>query len=110
MEDDEAGYTEEELWENVVYSIFRRFDRFKDMMTGADKKPTKKPTFQEELLQKYKQDEVEYRLYQGVIARDKELHSLKIDLYELKCGAMKLLDPDCNLPDNPLMYRFLFCP
>lgn len=101
MEDDEAGWTEEELWENVIRAIGRRFERFMDVITGADKKPPKKPTITEELLEKYKEEEQEYRLYQGAVERDKEIYSLMTDIYELKCGAMKLFDPDCSMPDKP---------
>ena len=38
---------------------------------------------------------------QGLRARDKELYTLQMDIYEMKCHLLKILDPAAPLPRRP---------
>ena len=40
-------------------------------------------------------------LSQGLRARDKELHALQEDIYEMKCHLLKIIDPHAPLPRRP---------
>ena len=52
---------------------------YHDSSLGADK-PVKKPTIEEQALEKYKQEKMDWDLYQGVLNRDQELHTLRSDM------------------------------
>ena len=56
---------------------------------------------EKEMKVKYEKDKQTYNLYQGLIARDKELYSLELDVYDLKCAVLKLIDGDAPLPPKP---------
>lgn len=106
MEETEAGVSDEELWSNVCRGVLRRLELLRDVVTGKSHaknggKTKKRDNVQEELLKKYEKDKKEYEMYQGILARDQELFALQQDLYEIKCAALKILNPDCVLPKKP---------
>ena len=56
---------------------------------------------QNELMrQKYREEHETFQLYQILLARDKELHQLLLDIYEMKCIALTYLGD--AFPPRPL--------
>ena len=70
MEQREPGVTEEDLWNNVCRIIFRKLERFKDVISGSSKKNkgnTQTPNVQEELQRKNETEKEEEELYLKVM-------------------------------------------
>ena len=107
--DDEAGFTDEELWDKAVRNILLRFDSLFDFLKDKFKlnqkgsgggSLQKASSVGNLLLQRNYQEQLQtYELYQGLLKRDKELYELECEVHEIKCALLRYLGE--NIPPAP---------
>lgn len=96
----------QELSEKTIRTITTRLNKFKefilDKFSNTDKKTkTGVNSVHNEMLKKYTEDKTRFDLYQGLLERHKVLYAIKLDLHELKCFALRLMDYQNPMPVKP---------
>lgn len=92
-----------EYWLRTVRIVATRLNELADFVHNKIlKQNAESMNVEKQLKDKYEKDKQIYNLYQGLIARDKDLHTLQLDVYELKCTVLKVINGEnAPLPSRP---------
>ena len=87
--EDEAGVTEEELWDKVIRSVLTRFSVLDDNVVKPQASAASSKVGESEAeyymkLKKYAGEKAKYEIYQTLLQRDKEIFQMRLDIFELK--------------------------
>eukprot|EP00111_Clytia_hemisphaerica_P011884 TCONS_00034914-protein len=82
--EDPAGVTDEELWDKVIRSVHLRFDQLADYVKSTANPKSDCEIEHMKKVRKYEQDKEMFDVYQILMQRDKELHQMRLDIFELK--------------------------
>lgn len=110
QEDDEAGVTEKEHWDRTIRIVLTKFTKLNDFLRQkfdlGGQKANKVPDQNELAQQKFREEQETFQLYQILLARDKELHQLVLDIHEMKAMILTYFGEGHSIPPRP-MYKAL---